>query len=250
MDKIQPRILIVDDDEETLDVMRLHLEEIAQVATASSGKDALQYVQDTPVDIVLLDISMPVMDGFKTLEQFRNLKESINVPVVFVTGKSDRATVMNSALMGVDGYMVKPVEKKMLQAKVMEAWEKRQLQKTRKTVLAIDDDMAYLKLISSYLSESYNVVMINSAKLALNYLSGHVPDLILLDYKMPLYNGGNVLSVIQKSEETQKIPVILLSGVIDKQVLRECFPYSPAACLAKPVSKEFLLENINRVLSR
>lgn len=250
MDNLQPNILVVDDDEETLDIMRLYLNDIAHVITASNGKEALQYVQTEQIDILLLDIAMPIMDGFKTLEKFRNLKESINVPVVFVTGKTDKVTIMNSALMGVDGYMVKPVEKESLQKKVMEAWREREIRENKKTVLAIDDDMAYLKLINNYLSEHYNVIMINSAKLAINYLSEHVPDLILLDYKMPLYNGANVLSVIQKSEETQRVPVILLSGVIDKEVLRDCLPYNPAAYLAKPVTKEFLLENIKKALDQ
>jgi len=190
---------------------------------------------------------MPMMNGFKTLEQFRNLKESINVPVVFITGRSDKATVMNSALMGVDGYLRKPIDRDTIREKVMEIWQNQEKKENRKTILAIDDDMAYLKLINSYLSETYNVVMINSAKLAMNYLAKHTPDLVLLDYKMPLYNGGNILNMMQKNSETQPIPVILLSGAIDREVLMECLPYKPVAYLAKPVTKEILYENIEKV---
>lgn len=250
MENVKFRVLAVDDDEGALEIIKMYLEDIAQVATVSSGKEALQYVQDYPVDIILLDITMPVMDGFKTLEKFRNLKESINVPVVFVTGRSDRITVMNSGLMGVDGYLVKPVDKLALRQKVLEICQKRNKESSKKTILAIDDDMAYLKLINSYLCDSYNVVMINSAKLALNYLGKHIPDLILLDYKMPLYNGGNVLSMIQKNSDVRDVPVIMVSGVIDKQVLKECYPYKPAACLIKPVSREMLIENVEKALGQ
>ena len=70
-----------------------------------------EYVQCHSIDVILLDINMPAMNGFKTLERFRNQKECINVPVVFVTGQRDRYTVMNSIFMGGDGYLIKPVQK-------------------------------------------------------------------------------------------------------------------------------------------
>lgn len=244
---MQPNVLVVDDDLGILDIMSEYLEGIANVATVSGGREALQYVQHHHVDMILLDINMPMMNGFKTLEQFRNLKESINVPVVFVTGKSDKTTVMNSALMGVDGYLIKPVDRETLREKVTSIWERHRKKEDRRVILAIDDDMTYLKLLNSYLSEEYNMVMINSAKLAMNYLAKHTPDLILLDYKMPLYNGGNVLNMMQKNSEIQLVPVIILSGVIDRQVLMECLPYKPAAYLAKPVTKEALIEAIEKV---
>ncbi len=248
MNESQIRVLAVDDDEEFLQILRLYLEDIAYVATVTSGREALQYARNYTFDIILLDIDMPMMNGFQTLEQFRNLKESINVPVLFVTGKNDRMTVMNSMLMGVDGYLVKPVDKLSLQKKIIEVCRGEKEEKSKRTILAIDDDMTYLKLINSYLEEFYNVVMINSAKLALNYLKAHVPDLILLDYKMPLYNGANVMSVIEKHTVLADVPVILVSGVLDMEVLKECYPYNPAAVLVKPVTREKLLENIQKIL--
>ena len=108
--------------------------------------------------------------------------------------------------------------------------------------------MTYLKLIDSYLHDEYHVIMINSAKLALDYLLKHTPDLILLDYQMPLYNGANVMNMIQRNPEEPQIPVIMLSGVLDKEILKKCYPCKPAACLVKPVSKEVLIENIERAL--
>ena len=67
---------------------------------------------------------------------------------------------------------------------------------------------------------------------------------------MPLYNGGNVLSMIQKNSDVRDVPVIMVSGVIDKQVLKECYPYKPAACLIKPVSREMLIENVEKALGQ
>lgn len=250
MNNFRPCVLVVDDDAQELEIMKQYLSPIADVYTALGGQRAIELVQKYSVDVIFLDVNMPVMNGFKTLEKFRNLKECINVPVVFVTGQSDRYTIMNSIFMGSDGYLLKPVEKDVIQQKTLELFQKKNSKTHRKTILAIDDDMAYLKTIDSYLRDTYNVIIINSAKLALDYLMKNTPDLILLDYQMPLYNGASFMSMLSKKDDTTPIPIIILSGVIDKDVLRDCYAYNPEAYLAKPVTKETLLENIERILNQ
>lgn len=250
MNTKRPRVLVVDDDISTLEVMKLYLSPIADVATALGGQRAIEYVQQNSVDMIFLDVNMPVMNGFKTLEQFRKQKECINVPVVFVTGQRDRDTVKNSVLMGGDGFIAKPITKDVIQQKVLELYNKQTSSASRKTILAIDDDMAYLKLIDSYLQDTYNVVIINSTKLALNYLMKHTPDLILLDYQMPLYNGASFMGMMNRKSDGNPIPVIILSGALDKDSLKECYACNPCSILAKPISKTSLLENIERILGQ
>lgn len=246
-----PNILIVDNDKQTLETMSLYLEDVATVSTVLGGRQALDFVQQNPVDIILLDVDMPIMDGFSTLEQLRNIEKCINVPVILVTGKTDKHTIFNSYIMGVDGYLAKPVSKDVLINKINEVYQVKEFRDNKKTVLMIDDDMPYLKQLNSMLSEHYNVIMINSAKLALDYLLTHTPDAILLDYQMPLYNGANVMNMIQKntlSDNKKPIPIIILSGALDREALQECYAYNPFAYLVKPVSKDVLIENIEQAL--
>ncbi len=245
----RPKVLIVDDDAQVLETLSLYLEEVADVVTALGGKQAIEYIRQNQVDVVFLDVNMPIMNGYTVLEQFRNMKECINVPVVFVTGQNDKNTILNSAAMGSDGILVKPITKETLQKKTMEMFEKTKVQKNQKTILAIDDDIAYLRTIDSYLRDRFNVVIINSAKLAFDYLMKNTPDLILLDYQMPLYNGASLMNMVSKKDDKQSIPVIIISGAMDKEALKECYACNPNAYLAKPVSKEVLLENIQRVLA-
>lgn len=244
-----PNVLIVDNDKLTLETMSLYLEDVATVSTVLGGRQALDFVHQNPVDVIFLDVDMPIMDGFATLEQLRNIEKCINVPVILVTGKTDKQTILNSFIMGVDGYLAKPVSKETLIAKLQEVYHGHDGKTDKKTVLMIDDDMTYLKQLNNLLSESYNVIMINSAKLALDYLLTHTPDIILLDYQMPLYNGANVMNMIQKNDHHKKaIPVIILSGTLNREALQECYAYNPFAYLVKPVSKETLVENIERAL--
>lgn len=241
-------ILVIDDDAETRDTMKLYLSGAAVVTLAKSGREALMYVQQQRFDVILLDIEMPIMNGFQTLEQLRNLKECINTPVVMLTGKSDKFSVMNSMAMGVDGYLLKPVEKQALLDAVEEVCSKKKQIEDRKTVLAIDDDMTYLKQINGFLQEYYNVIMINSTKLALDYLTNHVPDVILLDYQMPLYNGVALISIIRQNESYQNIPFIILSGALSKEALLGFYPYEPFACLVKPVDKQVLIDKVREAI--
>lgn len=243
-------ILVIDDDPETLETIKLQLSETAWVMTATGGRQALQCIREQQPDIILLDIEMPVLDGFKTLELLRNTEECINVPVIMLTGKGDKYSVINSITMGIDGYLLKPVSKNDLIDKIMEVYHKNPHQDMRKTILAIDDDMVYLKQLHSLLCNDYNVIMINSTKLALEYLTNHTPDLILLDYQMPLYNGITLINIIHQNESRKNIPFIILSGSLDQKAIQDFYPHSPVAYLAKPINKDALMEKIELALSQ
>lgn len=245
-----PRVLIVDDDTQCSETMGLYLQGNARVHIVNGGRSALDYVQQNQVDVILLDIEMPIMDGFVTLEQLRKIESCINVPVILITGRKDKSTIFNSSAMGVDGYLIKPVSQETLIQKVNEAYEGKKLENNKPTVLMIDDDMSFLKHMNNLIKEHYNVIMINSAKLAISYMSSHTPDVIILDYQMPLYNGANMLNIFQRSNRQRNIPVIILSGTLNRKALENCFPYNPFAFLAKPVEKELLIENIEAALKQ
>lgn len=251
MDFTRPRVLIVDDSAFDLETLRTYLEEVAMVHTVTSGKLAIECVQQHEIDVILLDIEMPIMDGFQTLEHLRKMQECINVPVILVTGMKDKHTVLSSMSMGIDGYMLKPVKKEDLQEKVLEVFANRRGHRyEKKTVLLIDDEMSYLKQLYTFLQDEFNVIMINSAKLALEYLLTHTPDVIVLDYQMPLYNGANMMNLIQKSKTNIEIPIIILSGTLSREALQECYTYNPTAFLAKPVSKEVLIDTISQAINQ
>lgn len=243
-------VLAIDDDPAIADIIRLYLADIASVTYALNCKQALVQVRKEKFDLILLDIEMPIMNGFMTLEQLRNVKECVNVPVIMLTGKKDKYYVMNSIAMGIDGYLLKPVNKEELVGKVKEVCQKKLRKKDSLTILAIDDDMSYLKQINSFLRDYYNVIMINTTKLALDYLTHHVPDLILLDYQMPLYNGVALLNMIRQNDRVKAVPVIILSGSLNQEALLQFYAHNPAAYLAKTISKQELLDKINQVLSK
>lgn len=83
------RILIVDDEEDVRAITKLGLEMGAgwTVLTASSGSEALSIAQAEPLDVILLDVMMPDMDGYATLQQLKSHPQTENIPVILATAK-------------------------------------------------------------------------------------------------------------------------------------------------------------------
>ena len=118
------KILIVDDDDMNLKmaefILKKDMKDI-EVLLADSGMKAIDILQREQVDLVLLDFLMPVMNGLKTLEIIRKREDMKDVRVIFLTASSDRDTVMQAGMMGVQDYIKKPFMPKDLVERVNKA---------------------------------------------------------------------------------------------------------------------------------
>lgn len=120
---------------------------------------------------------------------------------------------------------------------------------TKKHILIVDDDKNMLKMLHLFLRDEYEVTMVDSGKLALEAVIKHTPDLILLDYMMPLFDGPHVLEIIRKREESRNVPVLFLTSVTDKEKIIECLSLNPQGYLIKPISRSELLQRVAEVLN-
>lgn len=120
----------------------------------------------------------------------------------------------------------------------------------RKHILIIDDDVNMLKTLRYYLQDQYKVTVVNSGKVAVDFLLQYTPDLILLDYVMPMFNGATVLKIIKSREETKDIPVYFLTGQTDSSTVTECLSLKPAGYIIKPVAKDALLAKMKEAFAQ
>lgn len=101
-------ILCADDEKEIRDVFRLYLEQSGyNVLEAENGMQALEILKKEQVDLVLLDIMMPGIDGYRTL---KNIRETNNIPVILVSAKSAESDKILGLNIGADDYIVKPFQ--------------------------------------------------------------------------------------------------------------------------------------------
>ncbi len=102
-------ILVVDDEEMGLKMAKFILEQKKYfVITASSGMECLKILQERSVDLILLDVEMPLMSGIRTLEYIREREEFLTIPVMFLTANAHEDTVLAAGRLDVVGYVKKP----------------------------------------------------------------------------------------------------------------------------------------------
>lgn len=119
----------------------------------------------------------------------------------------------------------------------------------RPKILAVDDNMSILRNIKSILENKYNVSLANSGMKAMNMIGKSRPDLILLDYEMPVVDGKQTLEMIRSDEDIKDIPVIFLTGVNDEDHIKAVLALKPDRYLLKPVVPDKILNAIETVLA-
>lgn len=118
------KVLVVDDSGNMLRSVKQWLSESYQVILANSGAMAIKYLAINRPDLVLLDYEMPVVDGRQVLEMIRSETEFADVPVIFLTSKDDRESVMNVMALKPEGYLLKTMEPAQIVKAVDDFFEK------------------------------------------------------------------------------------------------------------------------------
>lgn len=127
MDK-QKKILVVDDDQNMLQLLYSFLRDSYRVTMVSSGKDALESLRKQKPDLMLLDYLMPEMNGKETLEIIRKDENLKDLPVFFLTGVSDSNKISECLKLDPSGYILKPIGKFSLLAKIRAYFEESEME--------------------------------------------------------------------------------------------------------------------------
>lgn len=121
---------------------------------------------------------------------------------------------------------------------------------SKKRILAVDDAAIVLTRICNTLRDEYDVVTVNSGVRALRYLELEKPDLILLDIQMAQKDGIETLQEIRTMKDRADIPVMMLTGVEEKDTVLKSAKLGICDYILKPFSSEDLLDRIRRVFQQ
>lgn len=159
MERSTPLILIADDQKPTIAILeRIFIREGYDTISVQNGLDAIQKAQEEHPDLILLDVTMPILGGFETLKQLRETPSTADIPVILVTALEDSDNVIKGIHLGADDYIKKPFHPQELLAraisKIKASRLERALQAKRQTTevllrvserlnrfLQIDDDL-------------------------------------------------------------------------------------------------------------
>ncbi|MCI2046997.1 MAG: response regulator [Faecalibacterium sp.] len=118
-----------------------------------------------------------------------------------------------------------------------------------KKILLVDDDRLVLSTLRGYLGKDYTVAAVATGIDALNYMKTNHPDLILMDYFLPVMNGQQVVQAMRNNCVTATIPFIFLTANTDRATVMECLKLKPAGYLVKPIDKATLLSTVEQVFA-
>ncbi len=119
----------------------------------------------------------------------------------------------------------------------------------KKRILVVDDNGTALRTIKAMLEDTYEVTLAISGAQAMTSIGKKRPDLILLDYEMPVCDGRMTLEMIRADEDLSSIPVVFLTAINNRENIEAVLKLKPAAYMLKPPVKDKLLAEIDKILN-
>jgi DNA-binding response OmpR family regulator len=114
-----PQIMVVDDDQDTVVILARHLQREGFIPIeANSGAQCLKLAHENEVDVILLDLMMPDMDGFQVVKALRDDPETREIPIIMITARDDLDARAEGMRLGVSDFLAKPVFRRQLAGRV------------------------------------------------------------------------------------------------------------------------------------
>jgi CheY-like chemotaxis protein/two-component sensor histidine kinase len=245
----RPKILVVEDDHDLALLLRTELElDGYQVILASGGEDALWLARDEQPQLIALDIMLPDVDGFVVLERLKAHPETRPIPVIItsVLAEPDKGYAL-----GAVDYIVKPFSKEKLLAAVRKALAPLPPVEPHR-ILVVDDDRDTLALMEEALRlHGYEVRTARDGREALELVPEYMPDLLLLDIKMPGVDGYEVIRRLKGTEATRGIPIVVItaSPVDQERDKVQVLSMGADQYVSKPLSIEGLIQEIKKAIA-
>ena len=145
-----------------------------------------------------------------------------------------------------DGVFIRPLEVAQVVELVEQSLKNLSKRQERKHVLVVDDSGMMLRTIMGWLEGKYNVSLANSAASAFTSINQSRPDLILLDYEMPVCSGAQFMEMLRAESATQNIPVIFLTSKGDAETVKSVLALHPEGYLLKTTPSEQVVAAIDQ----
>ncbi|MCL2810217.1 MAG: response regulator [Treponema sp.] len=235
------KIIYVDDVNYSLVSLKSRLSEYYEVFPADSALKMFEYLAYFKPDLILLDVNMPDIDGYETIKSLKADERYAEIPVIFLTGNSDRESVVKGLSLGAVDYVIKP----FTTPKLVESIESHlnpahkgssddEGDDSRPSVLVVDDVSSMLRAMQYALHDRYKVFVLSKSEDVIDFLRNKKPDLILLDYIMPVLNGFDLIPMIRKLPDHKDTPIIIITTEGTQEHVNEAMTLGASDFMVKP----------------
>jgi len=248
---MKKNVLIVDDDPGICKGLEEQIRRnFLSTYIAYTGKDALEILSKKRIDIVLLDVHMPDIDGLELLKKIKDKRE--NCEAIVITGYGSQQIAIESLQRGAIDYLEKPIKLDELDAALGRALERLNEKEDliyRNSILVVDDDKKYTQKIKKILKkEGYDVFTAYDGIKGLEIINRNKIDVVLTDVKMPVMGG---ITLLEKAKNIYRdIEVIMITGHGDEELAIKSLRSGAINYLRKPIDLEELCIAIEKAIER
>ena len=244
-DRIGSLVLIIDDDPKSRDLLSRSLrQEQYAIACASSGEEGLMLARQLHPDVIVLDVLMPIMDGWKVLSTLKADPELKDIPVIIQSMLDEKN--MGFAL-GASDYLTKPIDHDRLSQVI-----KKYLHDNRNdSILIIDDDQSTRNMMQRMLEkDGWTVETAENGRIGLERALLRMPTLILLDLMMSEMDGFQFVDELRIREALREVPVVVVTAKdLSPQDRERLEGYVKLIVQKGAFSREQLLAELHKLLS-
>ncbi len=255
-----PKILTVDDSKTIrLIITKAFKSFDCEVLEAANGVEGLAMAAKEKPDIIILDLTMPIMDGYETLTKLKSDPDLKAIPVVMLTAESGRENVLRIAKQGVRDYLVKPFKEEMIierVGRIIDLKPKGSTPVKQKRfddpldIMVVDDKPVIMDQIRQGLADTpWNLIGMNQSGEALDRCTVAVPDAILISLSLPENGGFNLFQLLRASAKTKSAPIFALcvKTAADDQARAQQMGFT--GVVTKPIDTEDLKAKVARALN-
>jgi two-component system cell cycle response regulator len=272
------RILIVDDEPRNVKLLEgmLASEKYASIQ-AYNGDEALKKVTEEAPDLILLDIMMPITNGFEVTKKLKNDPNYRDIPIILITALDGTDNKIMGLDAGADEFINKPINKAELLARIKSLLRLKHYQDQLKThadtrnvfitptgkeipiqtaidlpsILLVEDDEKDSRLIQCYMhGEPYQIKLATDGKEAISRAQQEKIDLILLDILLPGMDGFEVCYRLKESEQTKNIQIVAITSLQDMDSKIKGIELGADDYLVKPINKQELKVRVKSLIKK
>lgn len=271
------RVLIVDDIPTNVRLLEARLTaEYFEVLTATSGPQALEICETAEIDIVLLDVMMPIMDGFEVCRRLKSSPKTHHVPVLMITALDQPSDRVKGLEAGADDFLTKPVDDTQLMARVKSLSRLKSLTDELRAramtgqqiaiedalramdtisasggnVLIIDNDRRHAERVQSYLSEEHKVGILLEPADAVFQVTGASYELVLVSMALGDFDPLRVASQVRTIDHSRNIPIILMADEGDKARVVRALDLGINDFISRPIERNELKARVRTQIRR
>ncbi|MAS08332.1 MAG: PleD family two-component system response regulator [Ahrensia sp.] len=271
------RILVVDDIEANRDLLETRLTaEYFNVITASDGQEALSICAETPVDLVLLDIMMPGVDGFEVCEQLKANAATCHIPVVIVTALDEMADRVRGLQAGADDFLTKPVDEMQLLARVKSLLRLKMLTdelrlravtardigldtllsdkgdegRAKPKVLVVDERESSFERLVKPLRKNFEIVHAAEPQSAVMTAAEGDFDCVFVTARFTEFDALRICSQLRSLDRTRFVPIILVAETDDDDLVKRGLELGVNDYIVRPVDPNELTARLRTQVRR